>query len=113
MTEANGPSDGFTVESKNTGRNHVVTFLKRQKKKKSLMCCQLLVQKHQREAFRQQCQVRCIYFMTVTGRNCLSLRHHFIITGKVSPFFSSAIGEKCYLELLHRVPFILLLFDGE
>lgn len=34
MTEANGPSDGFTVESKNTGRNHVVTFLKRQKKKK-------------------------------------------------------------------------------
>lgn len=33
MTEANGPSDGFTVESKNTGRNHVVTFLKRQKKK--------------------------------------------------------------------------------
>lgn len=53
MTEANGPSDGFTVESKNTGRNHVVTFLKRQKKK-SLMCCQLLVQKHQREAFRQQ-----------------------------------------------------------
>lgn len=33
MTEAIGPSDGFTVESKNTGRNHVVTLLKRQKKK--------------------------------------------------------------------------------